>query len=336
MLRPMTAAPTARKRSIAPQLEALEGRRLLAAKVTPQVTVQELETSPGSGSYYLLVTGTRRNDSILVTDNGKQAPGSLMVSANGVVSYISQRPSTSVAVVTGAGKDRVVYELQGDLRPDALQNVVVASSGRGIPATRSIAGGGSLQVTVNVVGKVSKGATLFVLATPDPKGATALALNAPGAIDGTLFAGLTNLAAPGGKRLGPTTLDVNSTAAIAATGQLRVGVQGGSSRNVARINYSGANNGDIAVSATGSGAKDSLAAVVNMAAGSTGTVGRDATSTVGGFGRAPDVRFLIARGLDTRTKTGINALIQATSRRSVAVHTPNVISLVAGSDSVVA
>ena len=76
MISPRIARPSAPKRPLAPRLESLESRQLLASK--PLVAVSEIASG---SSYILLIVGTSKNDSIFIADNGKNAAGSVVVAA---------------------------------------------------------------------------------------------------------------------------------------------------------------------------------------------------------------------------------------------------------------
>lgn len=320
----------ARRRSIAPRPELLESRRLLAKSVA-QVTFTETPSKSVAGTFDLQIVGTSRNDMISITDDGKQAAGSLRITANGTQTFTNQHPIGVVSIATQGGKDKVFYTLAGGLSADTLEGILIGSASRTVGGTK---GGGDLQVTANVAGSIPEDSVLSIFAAPDRKGATTLTVNHTGSVDGSLQVGVEP---PSGSspnpKTGPVTFNFNSAATV--KGFLLAAAAGGSARNSMGVNYAGTNNGDIDVSESGGGKKDSLAADIRMAAGSNGTVGKVIPAVLTATGATPNVRFTVARGADSTTTTGIVARLVATSKRSVTSHTANVTSQSAGKDSTI-
>lgn len=320
-----------RPRQLRPTLDPLETRRLMAAKVAPQVSI--VETPDGAGSVTIQVTGTSRNDNIFVTDDGKHAAGSLRITANGIPLFINTAPFSFVTIATGAGRDRVSYNLAGGLAAGPSQNVSISSAGQNGISNR---GGGNLQVTANLAGSIAANSSLTLLVSPDPKASTTLNVAHSGTVDGNLIYGLTPTNSNSTNvRTGPTTFTAISTATVGASGLLGIGQIGGASRNLMQVDYNGTNNGELFVFGSGRGAKDVLTASLAMNAGSTGTVGQNTPAQLMSTGKNARVQFLIARGTDTTSMTGIVAQLSTTSKQSVTVHTANVMTLSAGKDTVV-
>ena len=335
MSRVRPARPDARR---APTLERLESRELLAARVAPQVTFAE---SPGSGTapYALTITGTSRNDSITIVDDGKQAAGSLRVSTGNGLAYISQHPVGTILISTGAGKDTVSYQLPGGLQPKVQEGLIAASGGTPYGSGKAIKGGGTLKATVSIAGTIPSDSSLLTFAGTDPRAATSMSVIDSGTIDGDLTVGVANFASgamltPG--KAGPVTFNLSSSAEIGSGGSLTVFGIGGKSRNAMDVSYTGTNNGRLTTIEQSAGAKDSLAATVGMTAGSTGTVGTTTSpAQVGSTGKGANVRFAVFRGADSTTKTGINAQVTMSAKKSTIAHTANVQNLAIGTETVI-
>lgn len=328
------ARPSASERALAPRLEALESRQLLASQ--PLVTVSEVASG---SSYILLIVGTNRNDSIFIADNGKNTAGSVVVAAGGGVSYTAQHPLAAIEVFTGPGKDKLDYELRGDMQPNASEFILATrgSGGLGLPGSlKTIKGGGSLQVTANIAGKVATDAHLLIAVQPDPTGATTLNATATGEVDGQLSAVIANAIGGTSKKVGPVTYNFNSSSTIGTNGAINVGAMGGASRNLLYTNYVGTNNGRLTVTETGSGAKDFITAGIYMNAGSTGTVGQaTAPAEIGSGGKNAQNRFLVTRGADSTSTTGTYAEVVAAPKKGVVVRTRNVLNMTQAADSIV-
>src|SRR5262249_21788191 len=111
-------------RSALPRLEPLEDRLLLSPGKTPAtVTIHEVPIHEGPntstlfpGTTILELTGTKKNDSITITDDGTGAAGNIFISVAGGQDFMSAGTVSEIAVPTGTGSDRVTYELDGDLR----------------------------------------------------------------------------------------------------------------------------------------------------------------------------------------------------------------------------
>ena len=125
----------------------LETRCLLNAKMPAQITIQEMPNTIVSGTSALLITGTKKNDGITISDNGTETAGNIFVSLSNGQDYMSTGAVTEIAVQTGTGNDKVTYELNGNLQTTNQELVYVGSGAK--------KGGGSVQLTVNIVGKTS-------------------------------------------------------------------------------------------------------------------------------------------------------------------------------------
>ena len=69
-------------RSACVGFESLECRRLLSGKTPAQVMIQEIPNAPNPGLTELVITGTKKNDGIVIKDDGTNTPGNISVSLN--------------------------------------------------------------------------------------------------------------------------------------------------------------------------------------------------------------------------------------------------------------
>jgi hypothetical protein len=316
------------KRSAGLRFETLEDRCLLSGKTPPQITIQETPATIGvPGTTMLLITGTNKNDSISISDNGTGKTGNIFVSLSDGRDYVSTGAVSEIGVATGKGNDRVTYELDGNLQPDVQELVFVGSNAK--------QGGGSVEFTVNIVGKVLDGASLGIIGFPDPKKTTTMTVNDSGEIDGSLTAVLAPLE-PKSPSGGPEVYNFSSTATIAPDGDLTTGFKGSHKNDIGNVSYSGTNDGEFDVIELGNGGNDQLGADVYMIPGSTGTVGSSSQpSVLQTSGKKDELRFTIHWGTDSTTATGIFAKVIDTSKKDTSTHTANVTAKTKGSDTIV-
>jgi hypothetical protein len=317
------------KRSAAPRLENLEDRHLLSGKPAPQVTIQEIPITSGlyAGTDGLKITGTSKNDRISISDNGTGKAGNISVTLGDGLHYTPTGTVSEILVATGAGSDRVTYELDGNLQPNVNELVFVGSNLK--------QGGGSLQLTVNVVGKVLAGSSLGILGMPDARKTTTMSVNDSGEIDGGLNAILSPLG-PTSPSGGPEVYHFSSTATIGPGAQVVTGFLGSPRSDIASVSYSGTNNGELDINEFGNGGNDQLRAEVHMSPGSTGSVGSPIKpSVLQTSGKKDQLRFTIDQGTDSTTATNIFAEVIDTSKRDTSTHTANVRAKTKGSDRIV-
>lgn len=310
------------------RVETLEDRCLLSGKAPTRITIQELPTSFGPpGTTELIITGTKNNDSISINDNGTGTAGNMFVSLGSGTNYMSTGAVSEIYVPTGKGTDHVTYELDGNLQPGVQESIFVGSGLK--------QGGGSVQFTVNIVGKVLDGADLTVLELPDARKTTTMTVNDSGEIDGDLTA----ISSPLSKKNpsgGPVNYSFYCTAAIGPDGDLLTGFEGSPKHDTGSITYSGTNNGELDITELGNGGNDQLYADVYMIPGSTGTVGSSSQpSIVRTSGRKDQLNFTIHRGTDSTTTTGIYAEVIAMSKKDSVTRTANVTASTKGSSTIV-
>jgi hypothetical protein len=298
------------------RLELLESRCLLTSKLPAQVTIQEIPSQEIPGTTDLLITGTKKNDSISISDNGTGTAGNMFVSLSGGRDYTSTGAVTGVSVVTGTGNDHVTYELDGNLQTSNQELVFVGSGAKN--------GGGAVQFTVNIVGSILAGSNLVVAAVPDTKKTTTMTVNDSGAIDGSFSTGISEF---GDTKVNPASerFSLQSTGPIGPSGTLNTAEIGGTHNDVANVSYSGTNDGNIQITEIGNRGSDKLSADVYMVPGSTGTVGSSTSpSVVEGSGN-DRLSFTVEMGTDTSTKTNIFAEVIGKTKKDKVVHTANVL-----------
>ena len=317
------------RRSADLHLETLEDRCLLSMKPAPVVTFSE---TPNSSSLFpgtiLTITGTNKNDSISINDNGTGTAGNIFVSTGTGQDYMSSGAVSELAVLTGKGTDNVTYELDGNLQPKANELIEVGSSRKG-------QSGGSVHLTVNIVGKVLDQSSLAIFEAPDPTHKNTMTVNDSGEVDGNLTAGIAKLGSTHPGR-GPEVFSFQSTGTIGLNGDLDVGMVGSKAKDTASVSYYGTNDGELDIAELGNGGNDLLSADVYMIPGSTGKVGSSANvSTLKTSGKRDNLRFTIHQGTDSTTTTNIFAALIDTSKKDISAHTGNVMAITKGADTVV-
>ena len=316
-------------RRAAPRLEALEDRCLLSGKSPARITIQEMPNTGGlfPGTTVLLISGTKKNDSVSISDNGTGKAGNIFVSLGDGRDYMSTGAVSEIGVQTDTGTDRVTYELNGNLQSNVNELVFVGSNAK--------RGGGSVQFTVNIVGKVLDGASLGIVGVPDARKTTTMNVNDSGEVDGNLTAVLSTLG-PKSPSGGPEVYHFSSSATIGPGGSLVTGLLGSRRNDIASVSYSGTNNGELDVNMFGNGGNDQLGADVFMLPGSVGAVGSAAKhSVLQTSGRKDRIFFAIHRGADTTTTTNVFAEIIGTSKKDTSMHTANVTAKTKGTDTIV-
>jgi hypothetical protein len=292
-----------RRRALtAPNLELLEGRRLMAAAAS-SVGIKEVTQK---GYTELDVMGSKMGQSITINDNGSTAPGNVTVSVTNGQSYVSQGDISVIKVQDGSGPDNVTYNLTGTLT--APQSVLINL------------GAGSNQFTGNIAGAIntSNGLDLEVYGGA---GNDNMVVNETGAVEAGAFVPYLQ----GGA--GRNALTFNGTGNIAAGASISPEFAGGPGSDTIVSNYSGQIDGNymynLSVGA-GSGTEN-ISDNVLVGAGSTGTVGSSATSPAAiKAGKGNDtIRFAIAS--DPTSTAQINAAILVGSGKDVITRSSNVV-----------
>ena len=196
-------------------------------------------------------------------------------------------------------------------------------------------GGGTVQFTANIAGKILPGSDLLILGVADQTKTTTMTVNDSGEIFGELSTGLFAPTVGKSSKAGPERYFFSSTAEISGAGQITAGIIGTKKNDTADIEYSGKNNGEIDVNEMGNGGSDQLTANIDMSAVSNGTVGSSSDKAIVSGAGHDLLTFRIRRGTDSTSTTGINATITGSSRKDKLVHTANVLAATSGSDSIV-
>lgn len=271
----------------APLLEALEGRRLLAARVA-QVGFQELTQG---GSTKLVVTGTNRADVIHVADDGSASAGNVTVTLGDGSTYTSRAAISMIDVRAKGGDDQVSYDLTSSL---VATRVVQLSLGAG-----------NDRFIGNVSGDINDPIGLD-LEVYGEAGNDNLAINQSGATTAGTFVGYLDGAG------GNDTLTYAGTGTIAAGASILPALSGGAGNDVISSSYSGRIDGSYIYNLTidGGAGNDNIADDVNVAALSTGTVGTSSAAPASLQGGAGNDKIRFAVRVDPGANlAGVNAVI---------------------------
>ena len=187
----MSASRSRRRTGLAPCLEPLEGRRLLAAHAA-QITISE---GASQGVPTLLVLGTRNADVINITDNGTNAAGNITVTLGNGGTYTTKTAVSEVEVITMGGNDQVSYTLTGPL---VAERTVLTDLGSGTDQFMGnvngaidnsagldlevYAGSGNDTMTINQSGQVMQGT--FIPFMSGGRGKDTMTFNGTGSING--------------------------------------------------------------------------------------------------------------------------------------------------------
>lgn len=241
--------------TLAPNLESLEGRQLLAASAG-QLRLQEISTN---NYVELLITGTPQNDVVTIDDNGTGTAGNIRVTLADGTSYTSKQAISQVAFQGRRGNDQVTYNLNGDLV--ASRTVLIDL------------GAGDDQFTGNVKGAIDTSATFALEAFGDP-GNDNMVINESGAVQaGTFFPYLEGNA-------GNDTLGYNAIGNISAGATVGPGMSGGVGNDTITANYAGVVNGTYLYNLTmdGGAGNDTLSNNAYVLAGSNGQLGANSST----------------------------------------------------------
>jgi hypothetical protein len=249
------SATARRSRALRPTgLEALEGRRLMAASLTtPSITEATMK-----GFTELEIKGTNLGDTITIDDNGSALPGNVTVTLGDGTTYTTKTGVSVVSLQGGSGSDDVTYNLTGTLT--AAQSVLLNL------------GNGNNQFTGNIAGAIDS-ANGLDLEVYGGTGNDTFSINQTGATEAGAF--VPYLSGGGGKN----SLTFTGTGPIAANSSVSPEFAGGSGKDTITSNYAGQVDGNymynLAINA-GSGT-ETIGDNVFLAAGSTGTVGYSPT-----------------------------------------------------------
>ena len=295
---------TSRRRrfAAAPSLEALEGRRLLAARGAT-IAIQE---GSSNGVAELIVNGTNRADVIHIADNGTGNPGNVTVTLGDGTKYTSHAAVEVVAVSGKGGDDQVSYDLTGPLV--ASRSVLVNL------------GAGNDQFTGNIAGDIDNtdGLNLQVVGGA---GNDNLSINQTGkTVEGTFIPYLEGDA-------GNDTLSFKSTGDIAPNAAVVPGLTGGAGNDTITSDYTGLIRGNYIYNLTedGGAGNDVMTDDIHVLSGSSGTVGTDAQTPAivrGGAGR-DQIHFAIHVDPTARA-TQVAAVVSGGAGKDAIQRTSNV------------
>lgn len=284
--------------AVGPCLEALEARRLLSA----QVRIQEVNVK---GVTELLVTGTNRADVINITDNGTGTAGNVTVTQPDGSSYTSTGAIGLIEVLGKGGNDQVTYTLSGNLV--APQNLMIDL------------GSGDDQFTANINGAIDNPNGLGLQVYGDG-GNNQLTVNQTGPVVEGNFAPMLK----GGN--GQNTLTYNGTGAIGAGTVVSPGLSAGGGNTTIDATYSGLIDGTYIynLAADAQAGRTNINENVNVAPGSTGSVGSSASvpAVVRTGNGSAQVTFAVR--VPTGTPAKVYAYVSAGRGRDVIQHTANV------------
>lgn len=254
---PFRNAPMRRRKRhpVAPSLEALEGRQLLAVGAM-RVRVQEAVVK---GVAQLVVQGSRRADLIQITDNGSSAAGNISVTLQNGETYTSKRAIRSIVVRGGLGRDEVRYDLTGDVTGE--RDTVIAL------------GGGADRFTGAIHGTIATSGALNLQAFGEA-GNDHLEVVQTGATRSGIF--FPYLEGNGGN----DSLSFKSASLISAGATVGPALLGGAGNDWVAAEYAGQVSGQYLYNNTLEGGlgNDNLSNVVSAHAGSWGKIGASSTT----------------------------------------------------------
>ena len=208
-----------RRKSRAPAVESLEGRRLLAASPT-LAGVKEVTQK---GYTELDLSTTARGGSVAILDNGSAAPGNVTVTFGDGTSYTAKAGVSVVKFQGGSGADNVQYRLTGALTTP--RSVIVNL------------GNGSNKFTGEIAGAIqtSSGLDLEVFGG---SGNDAIVVNQSGPTLSGAF--VPYLSGGGGKNV----LAYTGSGPIAANSSVSPEIAGGPGVDAISLNYAGRVDGN--------------------------------------------------------------------------------------------
>jgi Ca2+-binding RTX toxin-like protein len=287
-----------------PCAETLEGRRLLAAGAA-HVGIREVTSK---GAVDLIITGTNKADVITINDNGTGSPGNITVTLGNGSTYTSQGAVSTIEVSGRGGNDQVTYNLTGEL---VVPRSVLVDLGAG---NDTFVG--------NVAGAINNPTGLDLEAYGDSGNDSLSIVQSAPTLQGTFFP---YLEGDGGN----DTLNFQSTSDISAGANIGPGLSGGSGNDTITSNYSGVVDGNYIYNLTASGGagNDIINDTVNVAAGSTGTIGSSSSTPAVVEGGGGNDQITFAVNVDpTATQVQVNAVAVGGPGKDVVKRTTNVLS----------
>jgi hypothetical protein len=254
---------------------------------TPRFESLEVRTVPSTVSFNpttatLTVTGTSKQDSIVITDDGTNNTGAVVVTGNGTTLFTSgptagvNQVHTITVNTLGGKKDSVVYTLTGDM----------TANNRSIKAT--FGNGKTDKFQANVNGNLVN--SFLLLQTTGGSGGDKLLGSMTGSLNGSSFLGFLY---KGGTGKDNIKIDATNSVAIGPLAQMTVQVDGGSQADNVGVGYEGQMQGALFLSAAGSAGNDNVGADVAFDGVSNGLLfgpvspnsGKAAAQVTGGGGK---------------------------------------------------
>ncbi len=236
--------------AVTADLESLEGRQLMAASAA-QVGFQE---DASTGTNTLIITGTNKADNIRIDDNGTAGAGSITVTLGNGSTYTTKSAIAQIDLVAKGGNDTVNYNLTGDL---VTPRVVLVDLGAG-----------NDKFTDNLNGAINTTNGLDLEVYGDAGNDTMTSNQVGNTLVGNAVVYFQGDA-------GNDNLSYNGLGMIAAGASFSPEFAGGAGNDTIRSNFTGVVNGYYMynLTADGGAGNDNIAVDVNIAAGSTGTIG---------------------------------------------------------------
>jgi hypothetical protein len=258
------------RRRIALQCEALEDRSVPCT----------FSFNPATAS--LTVNGTQGKDAVVITDDGTNNAGAVVVACNGATLFTSGPTAGvnqvhSIQVNTLGGKhDSVLYTLTGNM---------VANS-RNVNATFGNGKGDSFEADVN--GSLFNSFLLFQAIGGN--GGNAMTGSVTGSLNGASFLAFLFKGGSGNDQM---RIDATNSVDIGPLAELNVSLDGGAGNDLINVNYEGQLQGAFFLSAAGSAGKDQVSATVTLDGISNGLLfgptspnsGKAAAQVMGGGGK---------------------------------------------------
>ena len=282
-----TKASRVRRVAISPSLESLEGRRLMAARVGASVAIKEVA---GDGFTSLVITGTNKADTIAITDNGTGQAGNLSVKLGDGSTYTSKAGIQVIQVLGKGGNDKIRYDLTGDLI--VSQILLVDGSA------------GNDKFTANLDANINNPHGLDI-ESYGGAGNDTMVINQRGAIlQGSLISYLEGAS-------GNDKLDFKGTGPVATGASIVPEFSGGAGNDRITSQYAGMIQGNFIynLSIDGGAGNDNIVSNIDIAAGSTGTVGSTSATPAAVQGGAGNDKIRFAVNLaPTVSNVAVNAV----------------------------
>jgi hypothetical protein len=233
---------------LVPQIETLEDRCVPAI----------FSFNPATGT--LTVTGSNQRDVIAVQDDGTNNAGAVVVSANGATLFTSGPTAGvnqvhTIVINTLGGKDRVAYDLNGDMVANNRSLNVTFGNGKGDRFDANLNG--------NLVN------SFLLLQVTGGSGGDRITNNVNGSLNGASFLGLLD---KGGTGKDAIAVNATNSVNIDPLAQLTASIDGGAGNDTINVNYEGQVQGALFLDAFGGAGNDRVSATLTFDGVSNGLV----------------------------------------------------------------